>query len=670
MKFWSNLSVAKKLYTVVGVMATLVALELFTLLFAMETLTSVRAFVEGESSWSKAEKDSVISLNRYIETRDPVHYTLFKNHLGVPLADSLARVEMINDTHNYPVIHKYLVAGHVHPDDIPGAIKLIERFKTYPFLREALDIWEEGDRLLERLQVTAENMHQSIQAKDEARAQASFKEVLQINDEMTMLEQRFSSTLGAGARWLERILMSLLILTVLTVEVTGLLLTINFSRRFSRQLKELCEFADGIGRGDFDNRLVVSSKDEIGQLSQSLNMMAENLQKNKGQRDEAENANRVKSMFLANMSHEIRTPLGAILGFAELLRDCNLPEEERQQYLDIIHRTGTNLTKIINSILDLAKVEEGHIEIENSPFNLPELLNDVHSLLELRCVEKSIDLQFNKQGYVPDIVRTDALRLRQILMNILGNAIKFTDHGKVSLTYEVHGSDLVFYIRDTGVGLTPEQQGLLFKTFSQVDESHIRRYEGTGLGLALSRKLARMLGGDVKLLNSISGLGSEFEVRIKYELVESEPKSIPQPAYRQTTKPELEGKNILIVEDLAENRLLLERVLKKYGLSTTMATNGSEGVEAALKGNYDVVIMDIQMPVMDGYTATRKLRGQGYFKPILALTAHAMKDDRAKCLEAGYTDYLTKPVQTNELVQMLAKYVAKADHRPSAEAQI
>ncbi|MEN0059170.1 MAG: response regulator, partial [Bdellovibrio sp.] len=500
--------------------------------------------------------------------------------------------------------------------------------------------------------------HLISQRAPEKKITALLDKIDVLNDQLTVLEGDFSYVLGEGSRWLERTLMFVLILAVLIVEGTGLFLSITLSRNLSKGLHELSSAAQQVGLGKFETQVPVRSRDELGQLAQSLNKMAADLHNSIGERQQAEQANRLKSLFLANMSHEIRTPLGAIIGFSDLLKDPNLSESERLQYVDIIHRTGENLTHIINDILDLSKVEAGHLQIEKNSFSLSSFLEDLRLLMIARCGDKDIKIEFEKQGPVPEMIETDALRLRQILTNILGNAIKFTDHGFVRMTYEVSGAHLLFTIRDTGVGISSDGASRLFQAFSQIDSSVTRKYEGTGLGLVLSKKLAQLMRGDVTLQESQIGRGSTFSVRIQFETAEGSP-TLPAPENREKASPyahQLSNISILLVDDVEDNRLLIQRILSRRGATLFSAANGEDGVQKALEGQHDLVLMDIQMPVMDGYTATKKLRQAGYKKPIIALTAHAMKDDRDLCLDAGCTDYLTKPVQIPSLVETILKY--------------
>ncbi|QDU37076.1 Autoinducer 2 sensor kinase/phosphatase LuxQ [Maioricimonas rarisocia] len=388
----------------------------------------------------------------------------------------------------------------------------------------------------------------------------------------------------------------------------------------------------------------------------------------------AETANRAKSEFLANMSHEIRTPMTAILGFTDLLlddREETASPRERRERIKTIKRNGQYLLEIINDILDLAKVEAGRVEIERKPVDLPRLVTDVANLMRVRAEEKHLPLVIRTEGRVPEAIRSDALRLRQILINLLGNAIKFTDDGSVTLTVscrDVGERDcrVRFDISDTGIGMSPEQLARLFQPFTQADSTTTRRYGGTGLGLVISQRLARMLGGDVEV-SSEPGKGSTFHVtidpgpldaaRLVHGVERGPEQSAIQPAPSETL---LFGRRLLLVDDAADNRLIISAYLKKFGIEITMAENGQEAVDRALEARderrpFDVILMDMQMPVLDGYSATRGLREQGYSLPIIALTAHAMAGEREACLEAGCDDFATKPIDREALLQSILR---------------
>ena len=388
-------------------------------------------------------------------------------------------------------------------------------------------------------------------------------------------------------------------------------------------------------------------------------------------KEQAEAANRAKSTFLANISHEIRTPLGAVLGFADMLQDQHLNATDRAAFTATIVRNARELSHLIDDLLDLSKVEAGKIDIERLPTRILDVLTDIKTSLGLRAEAKGIVLAINIAAEVPDQVLTDPTRLRQILLNLIGNALKFTAEGRVEVDVSyVPGvgddAQVVFRVKDTGPGIARESQSALFQPFTQADASTTRRYGGTGLGLVLSRLLARALGGDVALEQSVVGEGSTFVVTIAARPVVID-SSVEAPAYvaeRPGSKAlsrgkKLDGLHLLLAEDLPDNQLLITRLLKASGATVDVVDNGLAAIESASQTSYDLVLMDLQMPLLDGFGATLELRRLGLTIPIVALTAHALREERDKCLAAGCDDHLTKPVNPQLLIRTVAYFTAK-----------
>ncbi len=380
---------------------------------------------------------------------------------------------------------------------------------------------------------------------------------------------------------------------------------------------------------------------------------------------DAEKANQTKSSFLANMSHEIRTPLGAILGFTDLLKESELSYEERNQFLDTISRNGKALTKIIDDILDLAKVESGKLDVENLDFSLFDIIDDVMDVFRERTRSKNIFLRAHINKETPDRVFSDPTRIRQILINVVGNAVKFTASGGV--TIEVGANENIgektefrILVKDTGVGLTSEQKERLFQPFMQADNSTTRKYGGTGLGLALSKRLAGALGGDIFIEEPDAAqagctFGFTFFAALPKPVATQLKIENPPPKNRETNTQRLSGIRVLLAEDSIDNQVLVGLVLKKHGAFVDNAKNGVEAFKMGMNGNFDILLMDIQMPEMDGYEATRALRDAGFKKPIVALTAHAMAEERARTLAAGCDGHLTKPLNQTELIETIER---------------
>ena len=369
---------------------------------------------------------------------------------------------------------------------------------------------------------------------------------------------------------------------------------------------------------------------------------------------EAEQANQTKSLFLANMSHEIRTPLGAILGFTDLLQRGDLEAEERADFLSIISRNGKALTRIIDDILDLAKVEAGKVETERVTFCPQELLEEIRGLLLESARAKGLELSLEISSEVPDQVCSDPTRVRQVLVNLLGNAIKFTAQGQVKVRLSAAGEDVSLTVSDTGPGIPADQRSRLFQAFTQADGSITRRYGGTGLGLVLSQRLARLLGGDVVLEGDGSETGCTFRFSFRSQSAQPAAPLSPSRVDLQGSRM-LSGRRLLVADDTADNRVLVTHLLTAEGARVDVVGDGQEAVEAALSQDYDAVLLDLQMPVVDGYEALRRLQTAGYARPVIALTAHAMSEERERTRQAGCAGHLTKPIDAGELLSTLLK---------------
>jgi signal transduction histidine kinase/CheY-like chemotaxis protein/HPt (histidine-containing phosphotransfer) domain-containing protein len=400
-------------------------------------------------------------------------------------------------------------------------------------------------------------------------------------------------------------------------------------------------------------------------------------------------ASNVKGAFLANMSHEIRTPLTAILGFAGLLLDDSLSPGERASHVQTIRRNGEHLLSLVNSILDLSKIEVGKMTVERIPTSPASVVVDVVSLLRVRAAEKKVALEVTYSGPVPESIATDPMRMKQIVVNLVSNAIKFTEVGEVRVVVRCDvtdpaGARLLVDVRDTGIGMDEAQRAKLFQAFTQADASTTRRFGGTGLGLVISKHFAELLGGDIAV-ESAPGRGSTFRLslpagpvqslrmidglavaeRLSQILVEAAVES--EARVRQIST----ATRVLVAEDGPDNQVLLRTILARAGAQVTLVGDGKHAVTEALAAAsagqpYDVILMDMQMPELDGYGATAKLRQARYEGPIVALTANAMTGDRERCLAAGCTEYLTKPVGRGDLVAMVARL---AGDRP-AEALV
>lgn len=385
------------------------------------------------------------------------------------------------------------------------------------------------------------------------------------------------------------------------------------------------------------------------------------------ERDRAQKANQMKSSFLANMSHEIRTPLGAILGFTELLGDGSLSQAERAEYLGIVARNSRSLSRIVDDILDLSKVEAGLLTLEKTAFCPRTLLKDVVTLFSERARRKGLTIDLKIGDDVPPSLCSDPMRIRQIIANLLSNSLKFTEHGGVSVELSRAGDQICIAVDDTGAGISRENAAILFQPFVQGNNELSKRHGGTGLGLHLSRKLSEALGGSLKFVEKPAGCGSRFVFTLPLQeasIADADQWRNEAAALQVSGKNDLDGLSILVVDDAADNRKLIERLLVRTGAHVDFAENGLDGVKMALEHGFDLILMDLQMPDLDGFEATRRIREHQIRTPVVALTAHAVDEIRERCEHAGFNGFLTKPVNSQALLKV-AKDLGR--HEPKVQ---
>jgi len=385
---------------------------------------------------------------------------------------------------------------------------------------------------------------------------------------------------------------------------------------------------------------------------------------------EAQIANEAKNQFMANMSHEIRTPMNGIIGFTDLLAQEEMTDTQRQ-YVHLIRQSNETLMSIVDDILDFSKIETGKLDTSITELNLKEMLSEIEVQAQPQIAEKWLEFEIIPCAGLPETIYTDKVRLKQCLTNLINNAVKFTEEGYVHMTvclYEHEEDDddatyIQFDVSDSGIGIPPDKTEIIFDSFVQADACSTRKYGGMGLGLAITSQLVHLLGGKLSV-TSEEGKGSSFSLIIPTEvdatmeamLGEASLTDVEHKEDQQTQAFELSGK-VLVAEDNLTNQVLTKLLLEKMGLVVTVAQNGTEAVDEASSGNYDLILMDIQMPQMNGYEATKILRSKGITIPVIALTAYAMKGDKEKCLSAGCDDYLAKPVSRSKLEKTVIKYL-------------
>ena len=513
MDWWKNLSVSKKLYCVVGAMALLIAMELFSLIFAMRTLSSVRAFVAGEGYWSKAQKDSITAIQNYAVTGDIAYHDQFHELMKVPMGDRQARLEIEKPNMNADVVMAGFVQGKNHPDDIPGIIKLLREFSHVSYISEAVAHWKEADSMLDRLIELEEKIHQDFMSeKDYSREELKsvLSKISVLNRKLTAAEDGFSHWISAASRFIEKFLMIVLILAVVTIEGFGLFLTISFSRNLTKVLGELNHAAGEVGNGNFDQRVPVRSQDELGQLASSINKMIESLK----QQISAVN---IRDQFMSVASHELKTPLTTLKLQAQLRKRYidkgevhRFDVEKIKKFTDEDENQINRLIRLVDDMLDVSKIRSGKFLLQlDDDVDLVKLVKQVFKRLEPQLLESGTTIILEASA---EIVGTwDSYRLEQVVINLLTNAMKYGNRRPIVVKIMREDNHAVIKVVDHGIGISSSDRERIFGQFERAIPHN--EVSGMGLGLYIARQIVDAHSGTISVESEL-GLGSVFRVTL------------------------------------------------------------------------------------------------------------------------------------------------------------